>query len=41
LDGVGKDDFLVRITLLIVVTTVMDQLHLLENRRLNEEQYSG
>jgi hypothetical protein len=34
LDGVGEDDLLVRVTLLVVVATVVDELHLLEHRRL-------
>lgn len=34
LDGVREDDFLVRITLGLVVPAVVDELHLLEHSRL-------
>jgi hypothetical protein len=34
LDGVREDDLLVRVALLVVVPAVVDELHLLEYRRL-------
>lgn len=34
LDSVRKDDFLVRVTLLVVVAAVVDEFHLLQDRRL-------
>jgi hypothetical protein len=36
LDGVGIDDLLVRVPFLVVVTTVVDQLHLFQNGRLGD-----
>jgi hypothetical protein len=36
LDGVGEDDLLVRVSLLVVVTAVVNELHLLEHGGLKK-----
>ena len=40
LDGVGEDDLLVGVSFLVVVPAVVDELHLLQHRRLRARTMS-
>ena len=41
LDGVGVDDFLVRLPFRVIIATIVDELHLLEDSRLHNKSQGG